>query len=187
MNFGIRELIFLAILLAVPAASFFYVFKPRNDEIKTALVEIEQKQRKLNELEQVTKKIEDIGLEIEKGREAIQLIVQKLPDERDVAGILEQITDIASNTRLGVKSIKTNKPVPAAAYMELPLEMVIEGEFEGFYQFLLQVENLPRITRIHDMKIARVQPTSRTPGERTSGMKAEFTLSIFFEESGSSA
>ncbi len=43
----------------------------------------------------------------------------------------------------------------AGAYNEIPLEMVIQGEFDGFYEFLLRVEQLPRITQIHTMKIFR--------------------------------
>ncbi len=180
MNFGIRESIFLVILLAVPAASFFYVFKPRNNEIRNAVVEIEQKERRLNELELVTQKIEDIGLEIEKGREAIDKIHEKLPKERDVAVILEQVTDVAANTGLTVKSFKTKKAENAGAYNEIPLEMVIQGEFDGFYEFLLRVEQLPRITQIHTMKIFRNKNVGRTPGEQVGSMRAEFTLSIFY-------
>ena len=37
MRFGIRELIFLVVLLAVPVASWWYVFNPRNAEIQQAL------------------------------------------------------------------------------------------------------------------------------------------------------
>ncbi|MCH8244120.1 MAG: hypothetical protein IH897_16140, partial [Planctomycetes bacterium] len=44
MRFGIRELIFLVVLLAVPVASWWYVFKPRNAEIQQAHREIEVKQ-----------------------------------------------------------------------------------------------------------------------------------------------
>ena len=41
MRFGFRELIFLVVLLAVPVASWWYVFKPRNTEIAQARMEIE--------------------------------------------------------------------------------------------------------------------------------------------------
>ena len=34
MRIGLREMIFLIVLLAVPVASFVYVFRPRNDEIR---------------------------------------------------------------------------------------------------------------------------------------------------------
>lgn len=181
MRFGIREIMFFLVLLAVPVASFFYVFKPRNDEIRQARAEIEAKQATLNRLADAVAKIPDIGIEIENGKDQIAVIEAKLPSAQDVEGILEQVTQLARKNRLNSKSVKSEKPVPAAAYMELPLKIMMEGEFDGFYQFLIELENLPRITRIHQLKLERV--TGKNPEDTLppGSMKAEFTLSIYFE------
>lgn len=183
MRFGIREAIFFIVLLAVPAVSLFYVFKPRNEEIQQALTEISVKQARLDQLDRMKERIDDIGLRIEEGKDSIKLIEQKLPSEQEVHVILQQITELARQNRQTVKSVKSDKPVPAAQYRELPLKMVIEGQFDGFYQFLLELENLPRITRIHELRLQRAgahggpQTADLPPGS----MKAEFTLSIYFE------
>jgi type IV pilus assembly protein PilO len=183
MRLGFRELVFFMVLLAVPVASFFYVFKPRNDEISQARREIAVKQTRLDTLAAVAAKIDDIGLEIEKGRESVQMIEAKLPSEQDVEGILEQIWQIAKRNGLTMKSVKSDKPVQAALYMELPLKIQLEGEFDGFYQFLLELENLPRITRIHQLKLERADGKSAPDAELLppGSMKADFTLSIYFE------
>ena len=59
----------------------------------------------------------------------------------------------------------------------------MEGHFGGFYEFLLGLENLPRITRIHEMKLERVTDRNRrSDDEATPGMmKAEFLLSIYYQ------
>lgn len=182
MRFGFREIIFLIVLLAVPAVSLFYVFQPRNEDIRQALEEIRVKQARLERLAEVRDKIDDIGLAIEQGRESIAMIEAKLPSEQLVENILDEVWQITASNHLTVKSVKTNKAVPAAKYRELPLEMVVEGQFDGFYEFLLQLENLPRITRIHELTLERV--TSRSGDDDEDGlMKAEFTLSIYFEPS----
>jgi type IV pilus assembly protein PilO len=184
MRIGLREIVFLLVLLAVPAVSLFYVFQPRNEEIKTALEEIRTKQDRLNRLDEVTKKIDDIGLAIEQGRESISLIEAKLPSERDVEGILEEVWSITASNGLTVKSVKTDKPLPAALYRELPLELSVEGQFDGFYQFLLELENLQRITRVHKLEIERAGSSSLRTSQTElppGAMKASFTLSIYFE------
>ncbi len=84
MRLGLREIIFLVVLLVVPVASYFYVFKPRNYEIYQAEREVEIKQAKLDKLREVADKIDDIGLAIEKGRAAIELVEAKLPSQQDV-------------------------------------------------------------------------------------------------------
>ena len=185
MRFGFREFIFLIVLLAVPAVSLFYVFKPRNEEIRTALEEIAVKQARLDRLDEVTAKIDDIGLAIEEGRDSVAMIEAKLPSQQDVEGILDEIWQITANNKLTVKSVKTDKPAPSAGYREQPLEMVVQGQFDGFYEFLLELENLPRITRIHKLTLKRASIHSRNRAEESApgSVTAEFTLSIYYEDS----
>ena len=183
MRLGLREVIFLVVLLVVPVASYFYVFKPRNAEIHQAQAEVEIKQAKLEKLREVTEKIDDIGLAIEQGREAIDLVEAKLPSRDQVEVILGDVWQLAARSSLEVKSVKSEKPVPAAGYMEQPLKVTMDGHFEGFYQFLMGLENLPRITRIQEMKLQRVTARNRRPDDEVQPgmMKAEFTLSIYYQ------
>jgi type IV pilus assembly protein PilO len=183
MRFGIREAIFFIVLLAVPAVSLFYVFQPRNVEIQQALKEIALKQERLDQLDRMKERIDDIGLKIEEGKELIGFIEEKLPSEQEVHVILRRVSEMAKQNRQTVKSVKSDKPVPAAMYRELPLKMVMEGEFDGFYQFLLELENLPRITRIHELHLERATASSgpQAADVPEGSMKAEFTLSIYFE------
>ncbi len=178
MRMGPREIIFLVVLLVVPVASYFYVFKPRNHEIKQAQIEVENKQAKLDRLREVTATIEDLGMAIDHGRAAIDLVEAKLPSARDVEVMLEDVWKHAAESRLTVKSVKSEKPVKAAGYMEQPLKVSMEGQFKGFYDFLIALENRPRITRIHEMKLEQ----TTTHGNSGGGvMKADFVLSIYFE------
>lgn len=193
MRFGLREIVFIIILLAVPIAAAFYLFKPRNDQIQKIQAENETKQAKLLELADVRQRVDDIKLEIEKGRNAIELIEAKLPAQRDVESILQDVWQAAERNRLDLKSVKTEEPEPAANYMELPLKVVMTGSFNGFYQFLLELEALPRITRIQDLDLRRAgfnegKQRSRRRGRATADLDvdpgstiAEYTLSIYFE------
>lgn len=181
MRMGVRELVFLVVLLVVPVASYFYVFKPRNAEIHQAQVEIDDKRDKLDKLQQVTDKIADIGEAIRQGKAAIELVEAKLPSKDGVEVILGDVWQLASTARLDVKSVKNEKPVPAAGYMEQPMTVKMEGEFGGFYQFLLGLERLPRITRIQHMTLER-ETRKRGDDELGPGMmRAEFKLSIYYQ------
>jgi len=181
MRFGLRELIFLIVLLAVPASALFIVFKPRNVEIQQALREIDTKRQRLDRLAQLTSQIDDIELLIIEGQESIQIIEEKLPSEQAIDEILQQVWQIADANYLIVRSVKSEKAVPAATYRELPLKMTLEGEFDGFYRFLLELEALPRITRILNLKLTRNQLRKTSDDGPQPTMKAEFTLSIYFD------
>ena len=186
---GMRDLAFVAVLIAVPIASYFFVFKPRNEEIAKARAEINAKQVRLENLRRLTSRIGDLGREIVEREEELERLNQKLPDREGVDRILEQVTQLAQKSNLAVRSVKGEKVAPAGMAMELPLKTVIEGNFDGFYQFLLDVEALPRITREHQMKISKLGMGPRDNADEMVGgsMRAEFTLSIYFNDGTANA
>ena len=59
MNVKARQAILTAVLLGVPVASFFMVFRPQSQEIKRATREIEMRKEKLGQLQAVTAQAPD--------------------------------------------------------------------------------------------------------------------------------
>lgn len=174
MRFGLRQIIFFVLLLAVPVGAFFFVFKPRNEQIGDARREIQVKQAKLSQLEKATRDIDDLGLEIDQLTQAIEIFEQKLPAEREVEVVLKQVWELAARHGLTPKSIRTDKPVIGADYAELPLKMVIVGDFDGYYRFLFDLTKLKRITRMPKMNLKKL-------GNEEGQMQADILMSIFYE------
>lgn len=178
---GIREVVFAGVLLGVPVASYMFVFSPRNSQIRQAKLEMEAKESRLADLRKLTSRIGSLDAEILSWEEALRRVDEKLPDQMGVDAILGQITEIAEGNKLLVKHVKGEKAIPASLYMELPLRTTIEGSFDGFYQFLLDIEALPRITRIHQLSMSRLEPERGDDKPVQPGaMRAEFVLSIYF-------
>lgn len=174
MQFGPREAVFILLLLAMPVAAYFFVFQPRTAEVAEARAEIATKQGKLKEVEAATMNIDDLGAEIDRRREAIRLVEQKLPAQRDVETVLRDVSRLATENKLTTKSFRTDKSVESAHYVELPIKMKIVGDFAGFYTFLQELEKLPRITRMPEMKLKKQKDDEGM-------MEADIILSIFFE------
>jgi len=177
MRFGLREAVFVLLLLGMPAAAYFFVFEPRNQQIAEARQEVAQKQAKLNELEKATKSIDDLGAEIDELKQAISFVEQQLPAQREVDVILREVWELAAEHKLRPESVRPDKVVPQSHYTELPIKLVIVGDFDGFYEFLLALEDLPRITRLPQMKLQKLSG----PDVEDGAMKADLVLSIFFE------
>jgi len=177
MKFGFRELIFLLVLLAMPVSSFWFVFRPQNEEIEAAKKEIEHKELLLEKLANATKQSTDLARQNSEKADAIALVESRLPGTKEVDVILEQVAELARKSKLELPKVKAGKPVAAARYMEQPLEMTMRGDFDDFYEFMLKLELLERITRVLDLRLERI--------DRENGsMVANFTLSIYFEPEG---
>lgn len=177
MRMGIRETVLLAVLLALPLCSYWMVFRPQNREIGVAKKEIEQKRQMLDKLQATTARNDDLQRANEEIRRNISSIEARLPSNKEVDAVIRQVSDLAVDSGLEPPSVESEKPVAAAMYMEQPLKMKINGDFTGFYDFLVKLEQLPRITRIPDMKITRSR-------DADGHMLAEFTLSIYFQPEG---
>jgi len=176
MRFGIRELIFVLVLVGMPAAAYFFIFQPKNQLQQEARAEIQSKKTKLQSLDQATAKFVDLDQEIVRLRTAIELIEQKLPAGKETYVVVNRVSELALANDLTVVSIKPDKVVSAAQYAELPIRLVIEGDFLAFYDFVKEVERLPRITQVPMMELKKLDKK-----DHEGMMTAEITLSIFFE------
>jgi type IV pilus assembly protein PilO len=179
MHSGVRQAFFFAVLLAVPVSSFFLVFRPQNMEIARAKKEMEHKQAMLDKARLATAQAQNLQEANAQIRESISSIEARLPTTKEMDNILRQVAQLAAENSLKVPNFKkSDKPLPAGLAMEQPLDVEITGDFDGFYQFLLELEQLPRITRIPDLEISR---SSDVDGH----MKAKCVLSIYYQRDGS--
>ena len=184
MVFGLRQLIVMAVLLAVPLASYFLVFRPQNVEITRAKAEVEMKLKTLDKLREETSRSEDLVQANEKMKEAIGGVESRLPPDKEADTVLRDVANIAGKNGLRIpKFVRSNNKIPAGIAQEQQLEIEIVGDFDGFYQFLLDLEKLPRITRLPDFKILRSEEHDKNPDAQAKDglMKANLTLSIYFQ------
>ena len=70
--------------------------------------------------------------------------------------------------------------MPAMVYMEQPLTVELEP-FEGFYAFLLDLELLPRITRMFNLTLRKIDALAAQSDDLPPGsVNATFMLGIYF-------
>jgi type IV pilus assembly protein PilO len=184
MNSHFRQVIFIVILLGTPLTAWYTIFRPQNAEIATAMEDIASRQRQLDRISQLAERIPDLEAALATGEQLVQQVEAQLPRRRDVEGVLENIWQMADRNGMLVRSVKTRAAVPASVYMELPLEVTMDGPFKGFYRFLLELESLPRITRVSELAIQESGLKVRGPNNDLppGSVATQFILSIYFAD-----
>jgi type IV pilus assembly protein PilO len=175
MKFTPRSLAITLFVVGMPVVCYMVVFRPQNAAIAAARSEVEHKAAMLTKLKDETVRNTDLAKTNEQLASTVRSIEARLPSGKELDALVKQVSNLAVKAGLQPPTMKMLPPLQAAEYLEQPIELVIEGGFKGFFTFLSQVEKLPRIVRIHDMKITDVQ---REDAE----IKAEFTLSIYFQD-----
>lgn len=174
MNGNVRKLIFFVIIMGMTYSSYVYMIKPANGELALQQEKLEQKFKKLRELETAPTVLEDVNAQLARLEGSINILESKLPPQKDIHTVLQDITVIAQSNGLVPKTIRTLKQKYNNGYVEQPIKMELNGDFESYYSFLLSLEKLDRITKIREMTIKR-------DAKEEGVMKANFTISIFFQ------
>ncbi|MGD9690599.1 MAG: type 4a pilus biogenesis protein PilO [Phycisphaerales bacterium] len=184
MGMGIRQFMFLVLLLAVPIASYFMVFKPQNDEINRAKTEIELKQAMLEKLRAATAATADLEQANAEIAKSIDAVESKLPSNKELDNVLREVAAISEKCGLKVpKFKKVDKNIPSGGQArEQPLDLEVTGDFDGFYRFMQDLEKIPRITKIPDMKVARSDAKGAAKVEGDGDIKAVFTLTVYYQD-----
>lgn len=181
MKLGLREIVFVVMLIGLPLAAWWLVFRPANTHNAEMMAQIETRQERLRELNQATATIGDLRQEIASMEKAVSFFQSRLPNEKEMDQVLREVWRLAETNHLATKSIRTLPPAEQAdrsAPREQPIAVQLEGDFVGFCAFLQSLESQPRIMRINSMTVGKL--ANAPEGQ----VQASFQMSIFFERAG---
>lgn len=85
--------------------------------------------------------------------ETFAALVQQLPSETEVPGLLEDITNTALGSGLALQEVKLQPEQRRDFYAELPINIRVSGSYHELASFVSSVAALPRIVTLHDLTI----------------------------------
>ena len=174
MTGNFRKVVFFVLILGVAVVGYQYMIKPANTHLAEVKARVDTKFAQLAKFQQATVAAEDLTKQLEQLEEAIGFFESRLPPKSQIHEVLEQVTVIAQKEGLEPKTIRTLTEKDNSGYIEQPLKMELVGNFSSFYSFLLELENLPRIMKIRELKLNK-----QTTDEGQ--IEADFIVSIFFQ------
>lgn len=80
-------------------------------------------------------------------------LLRQLPSDTEVPGLLEDITRTAVDNELTIESIDLQNERQTEFYVELPIDIVVEGDYHKIGAFVSGVANLSRIVTLHDFRL----------------------------------
>lgn len=103
--------------------------------------------------------------------EAFGALLRQLPSDTEVPGLLEDITRTAIDNELNIESIDLRPEKRTEFYIELPIDIVVEGDYHKIGSFVSGVANLSRIVTLHDFELE--------PLESDVGLRMEITAKTY--------
>jgi type IV pilus assembly protein PilO len=80
-------------------------------------------------------------------------LLKQLPQDTEVPGLLDDITRAALDSELTIESIDLQQERQLEFYVELPIDIVVEGNYHKLGAFVSGVASLSRIVTLHDFDL----------------------------------
>ena len=102
--------------------------------------------------------------------ESFGALLKQLPTDTEVPGLLEDITNTGLGSGLEFKEIKLKPESKKEFYIELPIQISVNGTYHDIASFVSGVASLPRIVTLHNFSI---QPQKGGEGIMSMGIEAK--------------
>lgn len=167
-----QKFVLLIVLAVGMGAAWYFVFY---DDTQTAIQQAEAQSRTLQQSLKVEENrasgLKGFREEVEQLRAERDRMRAQLPDEAEVADLLEQIQGQAKITGLEMKKFQ-RLPMMAQDDMvaRIPVQMELVGDFGQITSFFYYLSGLTRIVNVEDVKFTTIQkdPTARMQGNTLS-------------------
>jgi Tfp pilus assembly protein PilO len=137
----------LVSIIILVLALFLIVFPQKNQassidkDIQTTETNIQQEKNRLNQLKQYEKDPEQFTRQID-------AIKEKVPENVELADVIQQIDQAAEESGLDFYSFKPDAPVKVSSYYSVTCESVFHGRYFNLVEFFNQIERLPRSIKV---------------------------------------
>ncbi len=179
-----KKVIIILVNILVGIALLFVFADPLWNSIKVLRAEIDKQNEEISKVEELLVKVQELEAEYqETGGEAIEGILEALPEEKDLPYLINQFEAMAVNNGLLMESIKFSEDIKSdkkstqqssqmdefsassnsdsqeviSPFPYLTVEMTLSGSYEGFKTYLEDLESNIRLMDIKDVDFASEQ------------------------------
>lgn len=151
---GIKVVCYILIMAAVGFGGWkFYIVDKKQTLERTVKKERDlkdiyrQKASQVANLELLQEQMKDV-------EEKFAVLKRQLPTEKEVPGLLDDITNLGTDSGLNIGFIGLAPETKQDFYIELPINIAVQGSYHQLGQFVSGIASLSRIVTLHDYSIA---------------------------------
>ncbi|MFT6352544.1 MAG: type IV pilus assembly protein PilO [Neptuniibacter pectenicola] len=150
---GVKIVCYLMVMIAIGAAGWHFYITDKQVALKKEIAKesglkavYEEKAFQVANLAALRKQMEDV-------EDKFTELKKQLPTEKEVPGLLDDITNLGTDSGLDIGSIKLTAESKKEFYIELPININVSGSYHQLGQFVSGIAGLPRIVTLHDYTI----------------------------------
>jgi len=136
------------------------VILPKSKEIKKLSAEITKQENQMAVDQVKASKLVTLKVENEKLKKRLDELKLQLPEEREVTGLLKQVSDLGIKAGLKIVSWKPEqkRDHSSGIIYEIPVSVELSGGYHNLGIFFSSLTKLNRIVNISDIKVGDAKP-----------------------------
>jgi type IV pilus assembly protein PilO len=168
-----QKLIFGAMVLVIVAAlGYFFLISGSRAERDTLLEENEVRRAEVLKAKADEANVRPFRAQAEALRKRLETAKERLPSEREIPQVYRQVSDLATQSGLGVSLFQPKPAEDRDVLSEVPIVVTAESTYHQLGAFLERVGKMPRIVSLGDFRLIAIDRPTGT-------LRAEMTLSTY--------
>lgn len=86
--------------------------------------------------------------------------LKSLPESHETPGLLDDITFVGTTSGLNFTKLNWQPEITKEIYIELPIDIEVQGNYHEFGNFVSKIAGLPRIVTLHNFDINFIKDTA---------------------------
>jgi type IV pilus assembly protein PilO len=151
-----RYAVIFGLAISVILAFYFVVITGKAERIETLEQELSKIQKDVQDNRAHASKMAKLKEKVDKLEADRREASKQLPSEKEIPELLEQVSNLGTQTGLEFLTFKPQAEVLKEFYAEVPVSVEVTGRFHDVLAFFDEISHLPRIVTIGDMKIQSI-------------------------------
>ncbi|MBI4687064.1 MAG: type 4a pilus biogenesis protein PilO [Nitrospirae bacterium] len=171
-----RTGLILAPSIIVIALFIYFIYLPKNGEIKSLTQTIDKLDSEIASSEKKAQRLEALKIENARLRARLKQLQEQLPEEKEVSSLLRQVSDLGIKSGLRILLWRPEARVPdqSGLYIRIPVKVEVLTGYHNLGIFFSHISRLPRIVNISEIKLS-----SPTLKEGSYQVTTSFTATTF--------
>jgi type IV pilus assembly protein PilO len=147
--------LWIGTFVLIGAAFYFLKYQDQIATVERLQRSITEQQNKLASLKAAAAKAEALEKELAQSEEELTVLMGLLPDQKEIPGLLENVSRLGANVGLENILFQPQPEVPKELYAAIPIKLDLLGSFNDLGVYLDNISKLNRILRVEDLTISR--------------------------------
>ena len=157
-----RLLIFVGTIVLILGLYIWLIYIPKTDAITSFKSELDKLEREVKLAQIKSKNLNIIEAELAKAQEDLKFALKLLPTTSEIPSLLKNITKLGNDSNLEFLLFSPQKQTPKEFYIEIPVNIEVEGSYHDVALFFDKIGKLDRIVNIINVSMAPVKEQRTT-------------------------